>query len=109
MFTGKIAVSQRFLTAVLHLLGSLFQLNGMQFLHHGFRFFSGSFLACLGVDRFEYLCHQLHLGAARRHGEHIAVASDGVGRKTGIPHRGNHSIKVTLGKRVYESNWREAY
>ena len=36
VFAGKIAVSQRFLNAVLHLLGGLFQLHGAQLLHHGF-------------------------------------------------------------------------
>ena len=33
-------------------------------LHHS-RIFSGRFFAFLGVDRFEHLCHQLHLGARR--------------------------------------------
>ena len=72
MFAGKIAVGKRLLNAVLHLLGGLLQLHRAQFLHHGFRFFSGGFLALLSMDRLEHLCHQLDLGA-RRDREHIAV------------------------------------
>ena len=72
MFTGKIAVSQRFLNAILRLLGGLFQLHRVQLLHHGCGFLPGSFLAFLGVDCLEHLCHQLHL-EARHDREHIAV------------------------------------
>ena len=72
VFTGKIAVSQRFLNAIFYLLGGLFQLHKAQLLHHGFGFLTGSFLVLLGVDRLEHLGHQLHFGT-RRHREHIAV------------------------------------
>ena len=51
VLTGKIAVSQRFLNAVLHLPGYLFQIHGVQFLHHRLSRFSGFFLVLLGVDR----------------------------------------------------------
>ena len=55
VLTGKIAVSQRFLNSILHLLSSLFQLHREQLLHHGFGFLPGSLLALLGVDRLEHL------------------------------------------------------
>ena len=72
MFTGEIAVSQRFLNAILHLPGRLFQLHRAQLLHHGFGFLPGRSFAFLGVDRLEHLCHQLYLGA-RRCREDVAV------------------------------------
>ena len=53
VLTGKIAVSQRFLNSILHLLSSLFQLHREQLLHLGF--LPGSLLALLGVDRLEHL------------------------------------------------------
>lgn len=68
VFTGKIAVSQRFLDAILYLLSGLFLLHSAQLLHHGSGFLPGSFLAFLGVDRLEFvkqslsiLNYQLHL------------------------------------------------
>lgn len=72
VFTGKLTVGQRFLNAILHLLGSLFQLHRMQLLHHGVGFLPGSVLAFLGVDCLEHLGYQFYLGAGRD-GEHIAV------------------------------------
>ena len=57
MLTGKIAIGQRFLNAILHLLGGLFQLHGTEFLYHGFSFLPGSLLALLGVDRLEHLSY----------------------------------------------------
>ena len=51
VLAGKIAVGQRFLNAILHLLGRLFQFHGAQFFHHSFGLFPGCFLAFLGVDR----------------------------------------------------------
>ena len=53
----KITVGQRFLNTVFHLFGGFFQLHCLQFGHHSFRFFTGSFLALLGVDRLEHLSH----------------------------------------------------
>ena len=50
MFTGKVAVDQRFLSAIL-LLVRFLQLHGAQFFYHGSGFLTGSFLALLGVDR----------------------------------------------------------
>ena len=57
VLTGEIAVGQRFLNAIFHLLGGLFQLHGAQFLHHGLRLFPGGFLALLSMDRLEHLGH----------------------------------------------------
>ena len=54
---GKIAVSQRFLNTVLHLLGSLFQLHFPQLGHHGFGLFTGGLLALLSMDRLEHFGH----------------------------------------------------
>ena len=50
MFTGKVAVDQRFLSAIL-LLVRFLQLHGAQFFYHGSGFLTGNFLALLGVDR----------------------------------------------------------
>src|SRR5699024_5658224 len=94
VFAGKIAVSQRFLNAILHLLGSLFQLHRSQLLHHGFGFLTGSPLAFLGVDCLEHLCHQLHLGA-RRDREHIAVKVDGAALVLGFGEYFSHSLQHT--------------
>lgn len=47
----KIAVSQHFLNAILHLLGVLFQFHEVQFLYRGFRFLANGFLTLLGMDR----------------------------------------------------------
>ena len=41
VLAGKIAVGQRFLDAVLDLLGSLLQLHGTEFLHHGLCLLAG--------------------------------------------------------------------
>ena len=54
---GNIAVSQRFLNTVLHLLGSLFQLHFPQLGHHGFGLFTGGLLALLSMDRLEHFGH----------------------------------------------------
>lgn len=94
VFAGKIAVSQRFLNAILHLLGGLFQLHRAQLLHHGFGFLPGSFLALLSMDRFEHLCHQLHLGA-RRYGEHIAVEVHSTPLVLGLWEYFSHSFQHT--------------
>ena len=63
VLAGKISVGQCLFNAVLHFLGSLFQFHGAKFFHHSFRFLPSGFFALLGMDRFEHLCHQLHLGA----------------------------------------------
>jgi len=60
MLTGKIAVSQRFLNAIFYFLSGLFQLHGAQLFHHSV-FLLSSFLAFLGVDYLEYLCHSITL------------------------------------------------
>ena len=65
VLAGEVAVGQRFLNAILYLLGGLLQFHGTQFLHHSLSLFPGSFLDLLGVDRLEHLGHQLHLGARR--------------------------------------------
>ena len=48
VFAGKIAVGKRFLNAILHFLGGLFQLYTTQLLHHSVGFLTGSFLALPG-------------------------------------------------------------
>ena len=57
VLAGKIAVGQRFLDAVLDLLGGLLQLHGAQLGDHGLRL-----LALLGVDRLEHFRHNFDLG-----------------------------------------------
>ena len=94
IFTWKIAVSQCFLNAVLHLLGGLFQLHRAQLLHHSFGFLPGRSFAFLGVDRLEHLCHQLYLGA-RRDREHIAVKVDGTALVLGFGEYFSHSLQHT--------------
>ena len=92
VLAGKIAAGQRFLYAVLHLLGGLFQLHGAQFLHHHLSLFSGCFLALLSVDRLKHLSHQLYLGA-RRNREHIAVEMNGTTLVLGLRKHFSHSLQ----------------
>ena len=94
VFAGKIAVGKRFLNAILHLLGSLFQLYRAQLLHHGFGFLTGSYFAFLGVDRLEHLCHQLYLGT-RRDREYIAVKVDGTPLVLGFGEYFSHGLQHT--------------
>ena len=68
----KIAVGQRFLDAVLDLLGGLLQLHGAQLGDHGFRLLAGGLFALLGVDRLEHFCHNYDLGFGHNR-ENIAV------------------------------------
>ena len=72
MLTGKIAVGQRFLNAVLDLLGSLLQLHGAQLRNHGFCLLAGRLFALLGVDRLEHFCHNFDLGFGHNR-ENVAV------------------------------------
>ena len=72
MLTGKIAVGQRLLNAVLDLFGSLLQLHGAQLGDHGIRLLAGRFFALLGVDRLEHFCHNFDLGF-RHNRENVAV------------------------------------
>ena len=83
VFAGKVAVSQGLLNTVLNFLGGLFQFHGTKFLHNCFGLLTGSLLALLGMNRFEHLGHQLHLGA-RHSREHIAVKVDGTALVFGI-------------------------
>ena len=76
VFTGGIVVGQRFLNAILLLLGGLFQLHKVQFLHYNLSLFRGSFSALLSVDRPMHLGYWLHLGT-RRDREYIAIEVDG--------------------------------
>ena len=94
MFTGKIAVSQRFLNAILHLLGRLFQLHRAQLLHHSFGFLPGRSFAFLGVDCLEHLCHQLYLGT-RCDREHIAVKVYGTPLVLGFGEYFSNSLQHT--------------
>lgn len=86
----EIAVGQRFLNTILHLLGCLLQLHSTQFLHH----FSGGFLALLSADFLEHLGYQLHLGA-RRYGEHIAVEVHGTSPVFGLSKYFSHGRAAT--------------
>ena len=72
MFAGKIAVGQRFLDAVLDLLGSLLQLHGTELFHHSFCLLTGRLLALLGVDRLEHFRYNFDLGFWHNR-ENIAV------------------------------------
>ena len=47
VLTGKIAVGQSLINAVLHLLSGLLQFHGTEFFYHGFGLFTGCFLALL--------------------------------------------------------------
>ena len=57
-------------------------------------FSRAAFLAFLGVDRLEHLCHQLHLGA-RCDREHIAVKVDGTSLVLGFGEYFSHSLQHT--------------
>ena len=72
VLAGKIAVGQRFLNAVLDLLGSLLQLHGAQLGDHGLRLLAGRLFALLGVDRLEHFCHNFDLGFGHNR-ENVAV------------------------------------
>ena len=72
MLIGEITVGQGFLNTVFHLFGGFFQLHCLQFGHHSFRFFTGSLLTLLSVDRLMHLGNQFHLGT-RNDGKHIPV------------------------------------
>ena len=72
MLAGKITVGQRFLNAVLDLLGSLLQLHGAQLGDHGFRLLAGRLFALLRVDRLEHFCHNFDLGFGHNR-ENVAV------------------------------------
>ena len=65
VLAGEIAVGQRFLNAILHLRGGLFQLHGAKFFYYCFGLFPGGFLALLGVDRLEHFGYQFHFGPRR--------------------------------------------
>ena len=72
VFAGKIAVGQRFLDAVLDLLGGLLQLHGAQLGNDSLRLLAGRFFALLRVDRLEHFCHNFDLGFWHNR-ENIAV------------------------------------
>ena len=72
MLAGKIAVGQRFLNAVLDILGGLLQFHGAQLGNDSLRLLAGCFLALLGVDRLEHFCHNFNLGFGHN-GENVAV------------------------------------
>ena len=74
VLAGKIAVGQRFLNAVLDLLGGLLQLHGAQLGDHGFRLLAGRLFALLGVDRLEHFFHNFDLGFGHNR-ENVAISS----------------------------------
>ena len=94
VFTGKIAVGQRFLNAILHFFSGLYQLHGAQFLHHGLGFFPGCFLALLSMDRLEHFGYQFHLGA-RRNGKYISVEVDDSSLVLGFGKHFSHCLQHT--------------
>ncbi len=94
VLTGKIAVGQSLINAVLHLLSGLLQFHGTEFFYHGFGLFTGCFLALLGMDRLEHLGYQLYLGAWRN-GEHIAVKVDGTPLVFGLRKHLSHGFQHT--------------
>ena len=72
VLTGEIAVGQRFLDAILDLLGGLLQLHGAQLGNHGLRLLAGGHLALLRMDRLEHFCHNSDLGSGHNR-ENVAV------------------------------------
>ena len=72
VLAGEIAVGQRFLDAVLDLLGGLLQLHGAQLRNHGFCLLAGRLFALLCVDRLEHFCHNFDLGFGHNR-ENVAV------------------------------------
>ena len=83
MLKRKLAVGQRLLNAVFHLLGGLLQLHCPQFFHDGFGLLTSCFLALLSMDGLEHLGHQLHFGT-RRNGEYVAVKVNGTALVFGL-------------------------
>ena len=71
----EVAVGQRFLNAVLHLLGGFLELHCPQLCNNSFGLLTCGFLALLRVDRLEHFGDELHLGLGY-HAENIAVEVD---------------------------------
>ena len=72
VLTGKIAVGQRLLNAVLDLLGGLLQLHGAQLGNDGLYLLAGCLFALLGVDRLEHFSYNFDLGLGHNR-ENVAV------------------------------------
>lgn len=72
VLTGKIAVGQRFLNAVLDLFDGLLQLHDTQLGNHGLCLLVERLFTLLGVDRFEHFCYNFDLGF-RHNRENIAL------------------------------------
>ena len=92
VLAGKIAVSQRFLNAVLDLLGSFLQFHGAQLGDHGFRLLTGRFFALLGVDRLEHFCHNFDLGFGHNR-ENVAVEMHRAALVFGVREHLAHSLQ----------------
>ena len=80
---GKAAVGQRFLNAVLNLLGRLLQLHRSQLGNHGFRLLTGGFLALLHMDGLKHFRYNFDLGFGHNR-ENIAVEMHGAALVFGI-------------------------
>ena len=93
VLAGKITVGQRFLNAVLDLLGGLLQFHGAQLGNNGFRLLAGRFLALLGVDRLEHFCHNFGLGFGHNR-ENIAVEMHRVALVFGVRKRLAHGSSI---------------
>ena len=92
MFTGKVAVGQSFLNAILDLLGSLLQLHGAQLRNHGLCLLAGCLFALLGVDRLEHFCHNFDLRFGHN-GENIAVEMHDAALVFGVREHLTHGLQ----------------
>ena len=92
VFAGKIAVGQRFLDAVLDLLGGLLQLHGAQLGNNSLCLLAGRFFALLRVDRLEHFCHNFDLGFGHN-GENVAVEMHGAALVFGVRKHLAHGLQ----------------
>ena len=92
VLAGKIAVGQRFLNAVLDLLGSLLQFHGAQLSDHGLRLLAGCLFALLGVDRLEHFSHNFDLGFGHNR-ENVAVEMHRAALVFGVREHLSHGLQ----------------
>ena len=92
VLAGKITIGQRFLDAVLDLLGGLLQLHGAQLRNHGLRLLTGCLLALLRMDRLEHFRYNFDLGFGHN-GENIAVEMHRAALVSGIREHLAHGLQ----------------
>ena len=92
VLAGKVAVGQRFLDAVLDLLGSLLQLHCPQLGNNSFCLLARGFLALLRVDRLEHFGYNFDFGSGHN-GENIAVKMHSASLVFGIWEYFAHSLQ----------------